>query len=452
MLFASANLNKRLGGELARSRVRRWLERVGARLFVAQEPTARGKVGVELVDFRAVGGNDRVFAWADVNMRVDRHELLAEYWQRLEVGYMAVHNLYLDAYDQGTRAAQLRAVAGRIAAEGDRPVVIVGDFNLAPHPTDGMRQGRPSAFNSEVDRKPFRELLQAGRLVDLQAAGDSKQYSVERTIRGEEVKFRCDLALVSDHLASSVAMHYDHAVRTASEAFSDHSAVLLDLPVTPHRARYQATLFSVDDEEKNGRADSDDETQPHKTAMSRRAPSSVAVHVVRDLAPARQWRSILDYGCGRGADVEYYRRRGLMADGFDPYEPFGWARQPEGKYDLVALVFVLNVLPDPWQRLQVLRQASMFVGPQGGLLVATRSGQEIARAAEGGGWPRYNDGYWSHEGKATFQRGIDPDEVGVLAARIGFSPSCTQLRLNARSGPTCLLLEREDVSRANRPT
>ncbi|MGZ6616518.1 MAG: methyltransferase domain-containing protein [Solirubrobacteraceae bacterium] len=56
-------------------------------------------------------------------------------------------------------------------------------------------------------------------------------------------------------------------------------------------------------------------------------------------------RGVLDYGCGRGADLSYFRSLGIDAVGYDPHEPFGFAEPPAGLFMVVTLIFVLNVLP-----------------------------------------------------------------------------------------------------------
>ncbi|GGW80722.1 hypothetical protein GCM10010350_76850 [Streptomyces galilaeus] len=79
--------------------------------------------------------------------------------------------------------------------------------------------------------------------------------------------------------------------------------------------------------------------------MSRQAPSPASRAVTEHLAGPLSVRSILDHGCG-GADVAHYRSAGLEAEGFDPYDDFGWPRPKQAGFDLVASMFVLNVLPD----------------------------------------------------------------------------------------------------------
>src|ERR1043166_1681750 len=79
---------------------------------------------------------------------------------------------------------------------------------------------------------------------------------------------------------------------------------------------------------------------PARTAMRRKNPSPIA-RALRETGflAAHRVRTVLDYGCGVGRDVEYYRELGLQAEGYDPHEPFGWSSLPTGCYDLVTNLF-----------------------------------------------------------------------------------------------------------------
>ncbi|MEV7544936.1 hypothetical protein [Streptomyces sp. NPDC089915] len=85
-------------------------------------------------------------------------------------------------------------------------------------------------------------------------------------------------------------------------------------------------------------------------------------------------------------------------------------------------MFVLNVLPDPGARIRALQDAAMFVRPGGHVVVVTRCPEEITKAAAVGNWTAHHDGYWSSEGKGTFQRGISAAETTALARHAGLTP------------------------------
>jgi hypothetical protein len=119
----------------------------------------------------------------------------------------------------------------------------------------------------------------------------------------------------------------------------------------------------------------------------------------------------------------------LDADAWDPHPGFGWTAEPDRQYDLVANVFVLNVLPDPWQRIQALQHAARFMRPGGHLFVVTRSPADIDPRAASANWPTHHDGYWSSEAKGTFQKGISTEEIVALGRRAGLRPAAARALL-----------------------
>jgi Methyltransferase domain/Endonuclease/Exonuclease/phosphatase family len=436
--IASLNLNKRLRSEGPRGRLLRWLTYHDISLVLTQEPWSAAKPEVPPLDgFLPIGGNHRVFAWHKKGLPPPPHASLTGWWQRLEVGYLAVHNVYLNAYSKRLRAAQLKELALGLLDEEDRPVLVVGDFNLAPGPQDGMFDGVPSTFNSELDRLPFRELLATARLRDLTGTSAVKEFTIVRRHRGRSCSFRCDLVLLSDYLASMVTATYDHAVRIGNQSFSDHSASVIELPVTVSEGHHRGQLAP---ERETPLREGPVACHSHKTAMARRGPSPFA-RAVADSLPRQGFGSVLDYGCGRGADVAFYRQAGLLADGYDPYSPFGWHVRPTGVYDMVTLIFVLNVLPDAWQRLRVLRDAERHLSRGGRMLIVARSPRSIETSARRGRWPQHNDGYWSSRSKGTFQRGISTEELVFLADRAGLTPESRDIVPTARD-VTQLLVRR----------
>ncbi len=70
-----------------------------------------------------------------------------------------------------------------------------------------------------------------------------------------------------------------------------------------------------------------------QTAIVRRAPSLPARFLADRIRRARR---PLDYGCGRGFDAAYYK----MAH----YDPHFYPTRPKGKFDLIAVTYVLNVV------------------------------------------------------------------------------------------------------------
>ena len=80
--------------------------------------------------------------------------------------------------------------------------------------------------------------------------------------------------------------------------------------------------------------------------------------------------TVLDYGCGHGADVEHLRSLGYDADGWDKY----WKHQAIRKdgYDVVLCTYVLNVIVDADERAEALRDMLSCVKPGGVAFVTVR--------------------------------------------------------------------------------
>jgi ubiquinone/menaquinone biosynthesis C-methylase UbiE len=130
----------------------------------------------------------------------------------------------------------------------------------------------------------------------------------------------------------------------------------------------------------------------------------------------------------------------LPCRGYDPYPGFGWEDPPERTFDMVVQAFVLNVLPDPWQRLKALRDAAQFLRSGGWMLVVTRSSADIEARAVTAGWQAHHDGYWSSQARATFQKGISTEEVISLAQHVGMIPANEQDLLTPTAGACQILL------------
>lgn len=159
----------------------------------------------------------------------------------------------------------------------------------------------------------------------------------------------------------------------------------------------------------------------HLTAMHRTGPSSIARALIEGgFLQAGSTQRVLDFGCGHGADVAYYRAQRLAADGYDPHTPYGWHDPPTGQYDIVTLVFVLNVVPKLEQRVDILRDVYHLLGSGGKVAVATRSSEAIAREVAKKNWQPFGDGYLSDPRKRTFQRGMDRSEIEAYLQEAGF--------------------------------
>jgi len=95
------------------------------------------------------------------------------------------------------------------------------------------------------------------------------------------------------------------------------------------------------------------EVQRHKTAITR-YKFSRPIQTIIEYGLLDQDKSLLDYGCGRGDDVNGLREMGFSVSAWDPvYHP----DSPKKPADIVNLGFVLNVIEDPVERAEVLHEA-----------------------------------------------------------------------------------------------
>jgi DNA phosphorothioation-associated putative methyltransferase len=91
----------------------------------------------------------------------------------------------------------------------------------------------------------------------------------------------------------------------------------------------------------------------HRTAMSRSSLSRPFTQALNDQLLVTT-TSILDYGCGRGDDIRNLAALGISAFGWDPvHRPGEQLRESE----LVNLGYVVNVIEDPAERVEVLLSA-----------------------------------------------------------------------------------------------
>lgn len=155
-------------------------------------------------------------------------------------------------------------------------------------------------------------------------------------------------------------------------------------------------------------------SRPEHTAISRSAMSRPC----RDALEHHGWihaeTRVLDYGCGRGSDVRALLARDIDATGYDPHAPFGHDQPPVGTFDLVMMLYVVNVLDDRQTRLDAVAGAWSHVGAGGALFLVSRSDTEITRDAVNKHWPPHRDGYWSNQTRGMFQRGHNEEDLRAL--------------------------------------
>ncbi|GAG23848.1 unnamed protein product, partial [marine sediment metagenome] len=91
----------------------------------------------------------------------------------------------------------------------------------------------------------------------------------------------------------------------------------------------------------------------HRTALTRHQLSRPVQLALSDglLSPET---SAFDYGCGRGGDLRILQRRGFDCDGWDPAHR---ANATKRIADVVNLGYVVNVIEDPRERIDTLKEA-----------------------------------------------------------------------------------------------
>ncbi len=140
----------------------------------------------------------------------------------------------------------------------------------------------------------------------------------------------------------------------------------------------------------------------HLAALSRTDASRPARLSVADgvISPGT---TVLDYGCGKGADVRWLQGVGADAVGWDPHYRPNNEQRPS---DIVLLAHVVNVIEDPVERADTLKRAWDLAGTA--LVIAARLESE-ARASG----MVHEDGFITRLG--TFQKLYDQ---GTLKAWI----------------------------------
>lgn len=153
--------------------------------------------------------------------------------------------------------------------------------------------------------------------------------------------------------------------------------------------------------------------------------------IVRYLSDNEMNHKVLDFGCGNGMDVEYFRAKMIDAQGYDPFYP-DYCKESvlDAKYDIVMLRRVLNTIPDCIARERVLEQIRA-ISPK--LLFV-----QVPGPAEERRWKRmrgqvHNDGFailsdpkadpWSLSWPLwSFQRSFTREQLDALLERHGFVP------------------------------
>ena len=231
MRIVSLNVRKRLN--TTREVVEDWLHEWACDLFLVQEPWDQRSQPINLRGYKSLGGNSRVHSWLADGLDLPERTFLQRCWQNITFGRVAFYSVYLPAKSRAGRLTALRGLKREASQAKGKLLVILGDFNLAPEPDDGIHGEQISKWTVKAERTAFNSLLLDAHLVDMtsRSRAGHTEFTFQRESRGRQSAFRCDLALVSDILEPFATVRYDHRVRVAPTAFTDHSSIVVDVSI-----------------------------------------------------------------------------------------------------------------------------------------------------------------------------------------------------------------------------
>ena len=127
---------------------------------------------------------------------------------------------------------------------------------------------------------------------------------------------------------------------------------------------------------------------------------------------------ILDWGCGKGRDTRWLNNHGLSTIGFDPYfSPIDVGQIDFNQIKSILVIYVLNVIDNPYKRNELLFQLKTLAQPKTKLIFAVRSEKHIKRLALKGSWSPFEDGFITK--KQTFQVGYSLNRLIAETKALG---------------------------------
>ena len=131
---------------------------------------------------------------------------------------------------------------------------------------------------------------------------------------------------------------------------------------------------------------------------------SSPVRLLYEGALASEDNSFLDYGCGRGDDVKFLSELGIPAKGWDPY--FANHLETLESSDIVNLGFVVNVIEDSEERVEVLKSAYKLTKKCLSVAVMLPAQNDASHVIP------YRDGHVTST--KTFQKYYEQNEIAAL--------------------------------------
>jgi hypothetical protein len=178
--------------------------------------------------------------------------------------------------------------------------------------------------------------------------------------------------------------------------------------------------------------------ESHKTAITRKKWSKPGRWLYKEFFKKNKipLGSMLDFGAGKSIDSECWKKEtGCNEQAYDEYEQPGFPGRgirPDRQFELVTVIFVLNVKETEEERIEILNDAMQYVMPDGYIFIATRSKKDIANAVKKGkNWTKLPSGaYVSDPRKNTIQCGVDDQDIQNLILKSDYS----HIELNEHPG------------------
>ncbi len=143
------------------------------------------------------------------------------------------------------------------------------------------------------------------------------------------------------------------------------------------------------------------QNRAYLTAIARTSASAPLQWLLNDL-----WviSSVLDYGCGKGMDVEHLNNMGFEAYGYDPhYRPNGI---PLIQSNTVLCTYVLNVIEDKATRDDIVARLIGYTKPGGYVFITVRNDKDkLNGTTSRGTWQGFidcPDGWKVHTSNSSF--------------------------------------------------
>jgi exodeoxyribonuclease III len=170
------------------------------------------------------------------------HELAAGRWLQITVDGLEISSVYVPAgslgQDSGPEAklAFLEAIARQVYGEQERPMLITGDFNVAPTDLDVYEPEwlQDASHMGAAERESVREIIAEGELVDVyrQLHPGERGYTCWDQREGHYARdygLRIDLALASERLTPRVTRcEVNHTYRQGHKP-SNHAPLEIEL-------------------------------------------------------------------------------------------------------------------------------------------------------------------------------------------------------------------------------